>query len=110
VRLCEEEQRVFRFIAARERSGRRTKPVDIKAALNLTPHIWTQLLAGRGVIFEASLGLTEKGRSLAIALLGPEREESPNRPNPVRQHEEILAIYAACIKRDGPPKLIGSGG
>jgi len=106
VRLCEEEQRVFRFIAARERSGRRTKPLDIQTALGLTPHIWTQLLAGRGVIFEASLGLTEKGRSLAIAMLGPEREESPNRPNPVRQHEEILAIYNACLRRDGPPGKI----
>ena len=49
MRLCEEEQRVFRFIAARERSGRRTKPVDIKAALNLTPHIWTQLLDGKAL-------------------------------------------------------------
>ena len=104
MRLASIEKRLFRFIAAHNRKFGFGPYVHQAEEISASALVW--LVQFRLVFKGRRVTLTEKGRSLAIALLGPEREESPNRPNPVRQHEEILAIYAACIKRDGPPTVI----
>lgn len=77
-------------------------PSSIRSALGFDPFFALAAFASEGRIYF-------NGKKIGLPAWNQIVDRSELTPKAVEKHEEILAIYDACIKRDGPPIKINCG-